>query len=143
MGAKMATRQWADADDSDDENEIKKARSLRSSNTTQQNNNSSDINNTNNIGGGIRSGESSILDGIRIRASHIDNTISDGRYGRDQDESSSRVISGDRGGGGGERGFRVDDNNTSRGQGQGQGQFQFQGRDDQYGVRAYALMIKL
>ena len=79
MGAKMATRQWADADDSDDENEMKKARSLRSGGISQ--NNVPETVSTSNTG--VSSGESSILDGIRMRASHIDNTVSDGRYGRD------------------------------------------------------------
>ena len=123
MGAKMATRQWADADDSDDENEMKKARSLRSGGISQ--NNVPETVSTSNTG--VSSGESSILDGIRMRASHIDNTVSDGRYGRDQDESLSR---GGGGGGSGDRGFRADDNNIPRAQSQGQ----YQGRDDQFGV---------
>ena len=79
-GAKMAggaNRQWADVD-SDDESEIKKARSLRNP-----------VNLAGATGPETSTGESQIFEEIRMRASHADNTVSDGRYGRDQDERES------------------------------------------------------
>ena len=79
-GAKMASganRQWADVD-SDDESEIKKARSLRNP-----------VNLSGATGPETSTGESQIFEEIRMRASHADNTVSDGRYGRDQDERES------------------------------------------------------
>lgn len=110
MGAKMHNRQWADVD-SDEETEIsKKARSLRNP-----------VNLTGSTGGPETvTGESSILEAIRMRASHADNTVSDGRYGRDQDDNSSS-----RGGGS----FRQEDSGPNFPRGQ-----QFQNRDDQYSV---------
>jgi hypothetical protein len=108
-GAKMHNRQWADVD-SDEETEIsKKARSLRNP-----------VNLTGSTGPETVTGESSILEAIRMRASHADNTVSDGRYGRDQDDNSSS-----RGGGS----FRHEDSGPNFPRGQ-----QFQNRDDQYSV---------
>ena len=114
------SRQWADADDSDEDTDTaKKARSLRNNAVTNNNPETT-------------TGESSILENIRIRASHADNTVSDGRYGRDnQDDNPSR---GDRfqndgpGSGPNNSNFRNQNQNFN------QNQNQFQGRDDPYGV---------
>lgn len=112
MGAKMATRQWADVD-SDEENEItKKHRSLR---------------NPVNLAGGTGPEtvtDSSIFEDIRMRASNADNTVSDGRYGRDQDERDTSPRGG----------FRQEDSGPNFPRGQ-----QFQNRDDQYAVRALSI----
>ena len=123
------SRQWADADDSDEDTDTaKKARSLRNNAVTNNNPETT-------------TGESSILENIRIRASHADNTVSDGRYGRDnQDDNPSR---GDRfqndgpGSGPNNSNFRNQNQNFN------QNQNQFQGRDDPYGVSTIFVLFFL
>jgi hypothetical protein len=67
MGAKLSQKQWADSD-SDEESPSKK-RNLRSQVVTPG------------------SEPQDVMEGIRMRANFQDNSVSDGRYGRDQEEN--------------------------------------------------------